>query len=613
MKPFDLRLLRAVPSVRPPIAVLTAVGVLGGALSVATAFALTALLVAVVAGMPLTTPALWLAGTFAARAALGATSDLVAAWAGSAVSTRLRSALLREWGRRPAEQRPDPDTAVTLATSGAGAVEPYAARYLPTLLTAAFVPALAIVTLVVVDWPSAVIVAATLPLLPLFAALIGKATASSTARRWAALAQLSGHFLDVVRGLPTLVGYGRAEKQVGVVAEVSERHRRATMATLRIAFLSSAALELLASISVAIVAVVVGLRLSFGTMPLATGLVAILLAPEAYWPIRRVGAEFHAAADGAVALEEILGQLTPAPNGPFASGPGRAPVGSTSDGPLAAERHSLPAASTPQGPFAELRHVEYRYAAELAPVLRDLSLRLRPGLTVLTGPSGVGKSTLLELLAGLRTPTRGTIVAPAAHLMTQRPFIPAGSVRQALTLSHPLAPAPPLPAPPLSRVDVLARPAGRANTSTRVGGGGAVGSDEGLWAALRRVGLDGVVAGLPGGLDAALGDDGFGLSAGQRRRIALARAWLSSEQLILLDEPTAHLDADAARLAHDLILELAQRRVVIAVTHRPELVALADSVRHLTTAGPSTVVTTPVPASATPAPTAPLAAGQVHP
>ena len=148
----------------------------------------------------------------------------------------------------------------------------------------------------------------TLLLLPFFAAHRSR-DAGETERRWAALSSLSGHFLDVMRGLPTLVGYGRAERQVEVIGEVSQQHRRATMSTLRLAFMSSAALELLASISVAIVAVSVGLRLTHGSMTLQAGLLAILLAPEAYWPIRRVGAEFHAAADGAEAIAGILSEL----------------------------------------------------------------------------------------------------------------------------------------------------------------------------------------------------------------------------------------------------------------------------------------------------------------
>ena len=476
------------------------------------------------------------------RAVLAATTERVAAWAGVTVSSALRAALLRRWGSVDADARPDPGAAVSLATSGAAAVEPYAARYLPTLVHAAVVPVLATATLVVVDWPSALVVALTLPLLPLFAALIGRSTQESTERRWTALATLAGHFLDVVRGLPTLVTYGRARRQVDAVREVSERHRRATMETLRIAFLSSAALELLATISVAIVAVTVGLRLSHGSMTLGAGLVAILLAPEAYWPVRRVGAEYHSAVDGAVALEAILAELetaapappTPAPNAAFD-----------------AERAVVTLSSRPNAAFGaggrrgvgdgevRLEGVTYAYAGSTVPVLRDLDLVAGPGLTVVTGPSGAGKSTLLDLVAGLRTPTSGSVAAPPAHYVTQRPFLATGSVREALTIGHPA-------------------------------------SDEQLWEALRVVAVDGVVAGLPGGLSADLGDDGFGLSAGQRQRLALARAWLAPETVLLLDEPTAHLDPEGAAHVARVIADLAERRVVIAVTHRDELLAHSD-------------------------------------
>lgn len=571
MKPFDPRLLRAVPAARKPVAALAGMGVLGGASTVATAFALSALVVAVVDGRPLMTPALWLATLFLVRAGLAASNEVVSAWAGMTVSTRLRSALLARWASLDADRRPERGAAVNLATAGATAVEPYAARFLPTLVTAAVVPGLAIVTLAVVDWTSALIVVLTVPLLPLFAALIGRATQDSTEKRWRALAQLSGHFLDVVRGLPTLVAYGRAERQVDVVRDVSLKHRRATMDTLRIAFLSSAALELLATISVALVAVTVGLRLSYGSMDLGHALVAILLAPEAYWPIRRVGAEYHAAADGASALDDILGHLdapaspassvsqptshatsptrptstSPAPNAALGVGRSGTPVRSSSNAAFDVARTGGPGRGTAGGLDVEVRGLGYRYPGSNRFVVADLDLDARPGLTAITGPSGVGKSTLLELLAGLRRPTVGTITAPAAHLVTQRPFLAAGTIREALTIGH-------------------AAP------------------DEALWDALRHVGLDGVVAGLDGGLGARLGDDGFGLSAGQRQRLALARAWLSPEPLLLLDEPTAHLDGAAAEDANVLIAEIAERRTVVAVTHRPELLAHADAHIHLT-------------------------------
>ena len=517
MKPFDPRLLRAAPAARRPVAVLAVVGVLQGVATIGLAVALTALVVAVVEGMPLRPPASWLAGLFVARAGLSWVSEKVAAWAGVEVTAQLREALLARWMASPAERRPDPDRAVTLAAQGAASVEPYAARFLPALVAGAVVPALALATLVWVDWISALIVVLTLPLLPFFAALIGKTTQSDTEKRWAALSSLSGHFLDVVRGLPTLVTYGRAQRQVEVIGEVSQQHRRATMATLKLAFVSSAALELLASISVAIVAVSVGIRLTHGSMTLQAGLLAILLAPEAYWPVRRVGAEFHAAADGAEAIDGILAELDPTTPSPEASSTGDE-LGVVLDG------------------------IHYTYPESADAVLAGVTLDAGPGLTAITGPSGVGKSTLLELAAGLRTPTAGTVRAGRAHLVTQRPFLPAGTLREALTLGNDA-------------------------------------DDQALWDALRLVGLEGFVAGLPLALATPLGDDGFGLSAGQRARIALARATLSTAPVLLVDEPTAHLDEAAAILVHDVLAGLGERRTVIAVTHRPELVARAD--RHV--------------------------------
>ncbi|MBK6888258.1 MAG: thiol reductant ABC exporter subunit CydD [Tetrasphaera sp.] len=541
MKPFDPQVLRTVPEARRPFVALGAVGVAQGAATIATAFALTGVVVAIARSAPITTPLAWLVGLFVARAVLAAAAEYAAAHAGATVTTAVRARLLGAWasegegagagvaGGASAEGvggiPTDPAARLTLATSGCASVEPYAARYLPALVAAAVVPAVAVATLALVDWPSALVVVLTLPLLPLFAALIGRTTQDDTQRRWRALADLGGHFLDVVRGLPTLVNYGRAERQLASIGEVTERHRRATMRTLRTAFLSSAALELLATISVAIVAVLCGVRLARGTMPLDTAMVAILLAPEAYWPIRRVGQEFHSAADGAEALAAIQAEL---------------------DAPTRQSRGTQESRGTQGAPAAtvDLTDVTYTYPGADAPVLAGLSLHAGPGLTVVTGESGAGKTTLLELVCGIRRPESGVVRAPACHLVTQRPFLPTGSLRRLMTLG---------------------------NTA----------GTQAIWEALRDVGLDGVVAALPDGLETVVGDDGFGLSAGQRARVGLARALLAPESVILLDEPTAHLDDESAAIAHAAIRELASRKAVVAVTHRAELVEVADRHTHL--------------------------------
>jgi ATP-binding cassette, subfamily C, bacterial CydD len=517
-RPFDPRLLSRVPATRWPVLALGAIGVAQGLATIGLAFAVTALVVAVVEGHQVLAPCLWLVGLFIVRALLAAANELVGTWAAMAVSTVLRERLIQAWLARDADSRPEPGRAQALATQGMTSIEPYVARYLPALVSGSFLPLLAIGTLALVDWPSALIVALTVPLLPVFAALIGRSTQESTQRRWRSLSALSGHFLDVMRGLPTLASYGRADAQVDSIATVSQQHRLATMKTLRLAFMSSAALELLATISVALVAVTVGIRLATGSMPLATAMLAILLAPEAYWPIRRVGTEFHSAADGAEALNDVLAEID-----------------ATTCNPDGAHVERFPVMG---------RALRYGFPGTTTDILADVSFSLPIGLTVVTGRSGVGKSTLLELLAGLRRPTAGTLTAPRSHLITQRPFLAAGTVRDNLTLGNDC-------------------------------------NDEELWHVLGIVGLDLMVVTLEDGLDTRLGDDGFGLSAGQRASLTLARAALSTAPLVLLDEPTAHLDPESAGLAHQLIQNLAELRTVVAVTHRPELLALADQHIHL--------------------------------
>jgi ABC-type transport system involved in cytochrome bd biosynthesis fused ATPase/permease subunit len=292
-------------------------------------------------------------------------------------------------------------------------------------------------------------------------------------------------------------------------------------------------------------------------MPLSTAMLAILLAPEAFWPIRRVGTEFHSAADGAEALTDVLAEIdlpTPGQDTDHChaqalnneevrdrQAPG-APEAPNSPEMIDSPRKldSLGVEPLPVAGSA----VGYRFPGTTTDVLKDVSFSLPIGLTVVTGPSGVGKSTLLELLAGLRRPSEGTLTAPRSHLVSQRPFLAPGTVRDNLTLGND-------------------------------------GTDVELWHVLGLVGLDVMVVTLARGLDTRLGDDGFGLSAGQRARLTLARAALSTAPLVLLDEPTAHLDDESAALTHQLIQNLAKLRTVVVVTHRPELLTLADEHIHL--------------------------------
>ncbi|PWJ27283.1 ATP-binding cassette subfamily C protein CydCD [Branchiibius hedensis] len=510
MRPFDPRLVKQVPATRLPVAVIAALGVVAGILAVAQAFAIAALVVAVVHGHDLRTPAIAVLALLIGRGLVTGAGDLAAAWAGSRISSALRDRFLSGVLHQPADERAESGTLVTLATAGAASVEPYVARYLPALITAAVVPPLVLLALLFTDWPSFLIVVITLPLLPLFAALIGRHTQTQVDKRWAASNRLAGHFLDVMRGLPTLVGYQRAEHQVGVVAQVSDQHRKATNRTLRTAFLSSAALELLATICVAMVAVAVGLRLAGGHMLLGVGLTAILLAPEAYWPIRRVGQEFHTAADGVQAIDALLAD---APATPSSAGAG-----------------ALTATD-----------LTYRYPGTEYDVIAGLSLTLEPGLTAIVGESGAGKTTLLELLAGLRTPTHGTVQAPRTHLVTQRPLLIPGTVADNLRLGNDA-------------------------------------SDDELRKAMQRTGFDAVVASLPDGLDTSVGDDGSGLSAGQRGLLALTRAVLDPTAVILLDEPTAHLDTSVSAGVDDALRTLSQDRTIAVVTHDPMLTMYADRV-----------------------------------
>ena len=527
MKPVDPRVLPHLRPARWALAGVVAGSTAGGLLLVAQAFALARLVTAAVGGEDLTGPGAWVLATFAARAATGWLTDRAAARAAGQVGTALRGRLTEAalaLGGGPSRHRTGELT--VLLTRGVAAVEPYLTRYLPAVVVAVVLPPATLLAMAWVDWPAALTAAVTLPLIPVFAVLVGLATRDRADRQWRLLSSLSGHFVDLVRGLPTLVAYNRAALQGDRIRVVTARYRDATLATLKVAFASSAVLELVATLSVALVAVLVGLRLATGGLDLETALVVLLLAPEAYWPLRRVGAEFHAAAEGTATFEAADALLR------------EAPVAVPRDGDAMA-----------------VEDLVVRYPDRDVPALDGVSATFPSrGLTAVTGPSGCGKSTLLAVLLGRLSPTAGTVTTPAADRIAwvpQRPWLMPASVRDNVRLGRPDA------------------------------------TDAEVWAALEQVRLAHHVATLPGGLDTVLAEDGASFSAGERARLALARVVVSDRPWVLLDEPTAHLDEETEQVVAETLVRLAVDRAVVVVAHRPSLVALADHVVVLPAPAPA--------------------------
>ncbi|MET7749866.1 thiol reductant ABC exporter subunit CydD [Micromonospora sp. NPDC005367] len=534
-RPFDPRLLRRVPAARRDLALLALLGVLAAGLVVAQATTLAALLATAFDGR-LDRPALaGFAATVAARALLVWAQGTVAARVAATVKAALRADLLAAVGRNGpgwvAGQRAG--QLATLAGRGLDALDAYFTGYLPQLVLSVTVPLAVLARIGLADWSSAIIIALTLPLIPIFGALLGWQAQAATERQWRRLSLLGGHFLDMVAGLPTLRAFGRARAQIGVVRRMADGHRAATMRTLRIAFLSALVLELVATLSVALVAVPVGIRLLGGGIALQTALLVLLLTPEAYLPLRAAGSRFHASQEGLTALNDAFGVEAAAPTRP------------------ASESRLVPDAR------GEIRFESVTVAYERTVALRDVTLTVRPGERIaVVGPSGAGKSTLLGLLLGFVTPTSGRITVDGVDLadvdldawrrqlawVPQRAHLFAASLADNIRLGAPDTP------------------------------------DAALAEAVHDAALDEVVAGLPDGLGTVLGERGHGLSSGQRQRVALARAFLRDASVVLLDEPTARLDSASEAVVLAATHRLVAGRTALLVAHRPALLADADRI-----------------------------------
>ena len=529
MRPLDPRLVREVPAVRRYLGACGALALLSAAVIVAQA----ALLGRIVSGAflghegldTLTRPLIALAAVSVARGVLGWAFESGGAFTAATTLATLRGRVLAQLVRaRPgglgAMQAGEVAGAVL---DGADSLEPYFARFLPQLALATVIPPVLLVWIALHDLTSAIVLACTVPLIPIFGILIGKATGRSTMRRWRALSMLSTHFVDVVRGLPTLRAYRRGKAQTESIATYTDEYRRATMATLRVAFLSAFALELAASLGTAVVAVELGIRLVHGTVALSPAFAILVLAPELYAPLRTASAQFHASADGLAAagrLFELIDLEAPAPVTGAAPEPG----------------------------VLRLEHVGVSYP-ERGRVLDDLELELQPGERVaIVGPSGAGKSTLLALLLRFVDADAGCVMVAGVDLadvspsawrrqlawVPQRPLVEPGSVADAVRLG--------------------ARSA----------------ADSEVTAAL-------AAAGLAVALDA----DVQTLSAGEQRRVAFARALLRRAPLLLLDEPTAHLDAESADTIVDVLAALPRTRTVLVATHDARVLRAADRVLEL--------------------------------
>lgn len=435
----------------------------------------------------------------------------------SSVAARATARITHSLRMRALASSDQPGRVATAVTRGVDAVVPYLTSYLPQLAACAVVPVAVLIAVAVADPLSALTIALTLPLVPVFAVLVGKHTKAATKDAWAGLTRLGGHFADVVRGLDTLTVYGRATRQERTVRSLATAHARATMRTLRVAFLSALVLELVATLSVAMVAVPVGLRLLDGSIPAHTAVFVLLLTPEAYLPLRAAGAAFHASAEGVAALP-------PSP-----------PAAIASARPPDLRRAGI-----------ELDRVTVRRGDVEA--LREVSLTIEPGRHyAITGPNGAGKSTLLAVLLGLLPPTSGRVLVGGVDLreldhaawcaqlswIPQRPWLAAGTVTSNVALGRPQA------------------------TATAI-------ADACASACLS------VSAGAPVSR----------LSTGERQRVALARALLRTDApMVLLDEPTERLDSTTEQAVAMALGPLLRNRTAVVVAHRPQIhQALTDPV-----------------------------------
>lgn len=478
------------------------------------------------------------------RASLQFSTELLSTRLSARVTSELRNslfdALLAENSRTPLVEKTG--SISTLATSGISALTPYFSKFVPQLFIATLVPILVGIVITYTDPLSGLIVLFTIPLIPLFGILIGKYTEVAVKKKWDSLQTLSNHLLDLLSGLLTLKLFGRARAQKSKLEESGEEYRKETMSVLKVSFLSSFALELIATLSVALIAVSIGIRLIDGKLNLIAGLTVLILAPEVYWPIRNVASYFHSASDGVAASQGIFDVLT------------------RSD--QSREKQAVAADSIGKVKALSWTTLKIQY-----PDRRTICIP--PGiihageLVVLVGASGTGKSSFFANILGFNSTTEGALSVinevnqslalndfsiaqwrSRCSWVPQNPTFPKGTIRQMLHSIKPYA------------------------------------NEADMWRVLRDSGLR--RSELPKGLDSELGDFLGGLSLGQLRRLAIARSLFKEGDIFLFDEPTASVDDLSEQELISLLKTLrSSGKVVFVISHRPEVIASADKVIKL--------------------------------